>query len=104
MTDWLHVAGSVSHSRLVKSSVIKGLSVMCGGGDCATLWLKRKKGSVLFLYVLAVMRSQTAAVAAIITASLSGVWVDGCSDLSVLFPTDCLVYMFEHSVSIISTF
>lgn len=98
MTDWLHVAGSVTHSRSVKSSVIKGLSVMCGGGDCAMLWLKRKRGSVLFLYVFSVMRSQTAAVAPIITSSLFGVWVDGCADLSVPFPTDCIhVWTFQHS-------
>lgn len=72
------------------SSVIKGLSVMCGGGDCATLWLKRKRRSVWFLYVLVVMRSQ--AVAPVIIASLSGVWVEGCADPSVPFLTDyCLV-------------
>lgn len=36
-----------------------------------------------FFCLLAVMRSQAAAVAPIIIPSLSGVWVDGCADLSV---------------------
>lgn len=72
---------SLTHLTLVKSSVIKGLSVMCGGGYCAPSWLMRKKGSVLLLCQLAVMRGHAAAVAPIITPSLSRVWVDGCADL-----------------------
>lgn len=70
---------------LVKSSV-KGLCVVCGGSYCAPLWGMRKVGSVLFLCLLAVIRSHCchAAVAPIITPTLSVVWVDGCADLSVL--------------------
>lgn len=70
---------------LVKGSV-KGLRMVCGGSDCAPLRGMRKVGSVLFLCLLTVIRSHCchAAVAPIITPTLSGVWVDGCADLSVL--------------------
>lgn len=70
---------------LTHLSLVKGLSVISGGSCCAPSWGLRKVASVLFLCLLAVIRSHCchAAVAPIITPTLSGVWVDGCADLSV---------------------